>query len=115
MLGNPSDRWILRVENIPEKVVFLPLNAEKKAIDASKLDQALQVLHTNQKSMDAELSRLTYPELQIVNCGATSECPCPAEWVRVKDVGGWNLNAGTTKGDAITLCTRSTAYVRTTK
>lgn len=111
MLGNPSDNRILRVENIPDKIVFLPLNAEKKAIDASKLEDALRIIQTSLKATDAELSGLTYPELQIVNCGSASECPCPADWVRVKDLGGWNLNAGTASGDTITLCTRSVSYV----
>jgi hypothetical protein len=105
IFSDPADKTLLHGENIPEKIVYLPLNANSMSIDMSKLDQALHILQTNQQSIRSDLEGIVNIDLLLVNCGTAAECSCPQGWGRVKDTGRWNLNAGV-KGDSITLCSQ---------
>jgi hypothetical protein len=74
MLGNPGDKNILHGENIPDKIVYLPLNAEKKSLDLEKLDKALGILQANQKATQSTADSLGHVDLLVVNCSAAPEC-----------------------------------------
>lgn len=110
MIGNPDDKLVLRAKEFPKDTVYFPVNSDTGYIDVKKFEETLRLIDAHQKATDASLGTLTYPELLVVNCGASTECACPQEYSRVKDTGKWNLNAGTKKGDAITLCSKERKY-----
>jgi hypothetical protein len=110
VVGNPSDKLLIRATRIPDSVVFIPLAGKMLSLDLPKLDTALHLLASSQHRTDSVLGTVTDRELLIVNCARSSACLCPKSYQRVRDTGRWNLNAGT-PGDRITLCVHTRRYL----
>lgn len=107
LVGNPPDKSIVHVKNLPKGIVF-NLDGTYE-IDMQKLKESLATLVGNQNSIIDNLDNIKYPEFLVFNCGdeIKKECKCPSDYKRVEYDPKWNLNAKA-GGDIITLCYRDT-------
>ncbi len=108
LVGNPPDKSIIRVKNLPDGIVF-KLDGSYE-IDLLKLDESFSTLVKNQGLIIDNYEALKNPEFLVFNCGAggkEEDCICPEKYTRVKYDPKWNLNAGA-RGDIITLCYKYT-------